>query len=77
MKPTIDFSHPVFLMENMTIKVFTFTEEKGGERTFVRLIGYYGPGELLSAGVYGRTEAECERAMELLKSLQKAPVNRM
>ncbi len=65
-----------FRLDGLSVKGFAVTEEKGGKRTFVRLVGYYGPGELLSVGVYGRTEEECERAMELLKGLQKAPVNR-
>lgn len=66
-----------FRLDGLSVKGFTITEEKGGKRTFVRLVGYYGPGELLSVGVYGRTEEECERAMELLKGLQKGPVNRL
>ena len=66
-----------FQLNGFSVKGFAVTEEKGGKRTFVRLVGYYGPGELLSVGVYGRTEEECERAMELLKGLQKGPVNRI
>lgn len=67
----VPFDTKAFQLENYTVKGFSVTEEKGGKRTFVRLLGYYGPGELLSVGVYGRSEEECDRAVEMLSGLQK------
>lgn len=62
-----------FRLDGLTVKGFADTPKKDGKRAFVRLLGYYGPGELLSVGVYGRTEEECEKALELLKGLRKEP----
>lgn len=38
---------------------------------FRRLIGYYGPGELLSVGIFGTSEEECDRAAGMLDQLQR------
>lgn len=72
----VPFDTGAFQLEGFAVKGFTITEEKGGKRTFVRLLGYYGQGELLSVGVYGRSEEDCNQALELLRSLEKDSMNR-
>ena len=58
-------------LENFAVKGFAFWRKEQGQRVYWRLIGYYKPGELLSVGIFGTLEQECDQALELLAGLQK------
>ncbi len=58
-------------LENFYVKGFAFARKERGQKVFRRLIGYYGPGELLSVGIFGTSETDCDRAVGMLAGLQK------
>lgn len=60
---------PACRLENYDVKGFAFARKERGRKVFRRLIGYYGPGELLSVGIFGTSETECDRAVEMLRGL--------
>ncbi len=59
-------------LDKFDVKEFAFSQEERGQKVFQRLIGYYGPGELLSVGIFGTSEEECDRAVGMLDQLQRA-----
>lgn len=65
----VPFDAEALSPEGFDVKGFSITEEREGKSTLVRLLGFYGPGELLSVGVYGRSEEDCRQALALLRGL--------
>jgi len=54
---------------NFYVKGFAFARMEEGQRVYRRLVGYYAPGELMSVGIFGTSEQECDKALELLRGL--------
>lgn len=58
-------------LDRYAVKGFAFSQKEQGKRVYRRLIGYYGPGELLSVGIFGTSARECDGAVKMLSGLQK------
>lgn len=58
-------------LEKFCVKGFAFTQKEEGKKVFRRLVAYYGPGELLSVGIFGTSEQECDKALDLLRDLRR------
>jgi len=53
------------------VKGFAFARKERGKKVYRRLVGYYAPGELMSVGIFGTSERECDKALALLQDLRR------
>ncbi|MCI9194825.1 MAG: hypothetical protein HFF14_04550 [Angelakisella sp.] len=59
-------------LNRFDVKGFAFSRKRKGQRVFQRMVGYYAPGALMSVGIFGTWEQECDRAVTMLDQLQRA-----